>query len=114
MPLLDHAILVRLAGADPRRPEPVVVKDCLEPLFTPTFQLVQELLVAKRGLELPRALRRLDLFDLVVLDDIGYVQQTPDEIEVPFTSLPSGTSAGSSSSPPTSCSASGTGSSRTP
>ena len=56
-------------------------------LFTPTFQLVQELLVAKRDLELPRALRRLDLFDLVVLDDIGYVQQSPDEIEVLFTFL---------------------------
>ncbi len=56
-------------------------------LFTPTFQLVQELLVAKRELELPRALRRLDVFDLVVLDDIGYVQQTPDEIEVLFTFL---------------------------
>lgn len=56
-------------------------------LFAPTFQLVQELLVAKRELELPRALRRLDLFDLVILDDIGYVQQTPDEIEVLFTFL---------------------------
>jgi DNA replication protein DnaC len=56
-------------------------------LFTPTFQLVQELLVAKRELELPRALRRLDVFDLVVLDDIGYVQQAPDEIEVLFTFL---------------------------
>jgi DNA replication protein DnaC len=56
-------------------------------LFTPTFQLVQELLAAKRELELPRALRRLDVFDLVVLDDIGYVQQNPDEIEVLFTFL---------------------------
>jgi DNA replication protein DnaC len=54
-------------------------------LFTPTFQLVQELLVAKRDLELPRALRRLDLFDLVILDDIGYVAQSADEIEVLFT-----------------------------
>jgi DNA replication protein DnaC len=51
-------------------------------LFTPTFQLVQELLVAKRDLELPRALRRLDVYDLLILDDIGYVQQSPDEIEV--------------------------------
>lgn len=36
--------------------------------FTPTFRLVQELLAAKRELELPRALRRLDLFDLLILD----------------------------------------------
>ncbi len=53
-------------------------------LFVPTFQLVQELLVAKRDLSLPRA-RRLDVFDLLILDDIGYVQQSPDEIEVLFT-----------------------------
>lgn len=54
-------------------------------LFIPTFQLVQELLAAKRDLELPRALRRLDVFELLILDDIGYVQQSPDEIEVLFT-----------------------------
>lgn len=54
-------------------------------LFTPTFRLVQELLLAKRELRLPRALRRLDLFDVLVLDDIGYVQQSPEEVEVLFT-----------------------------
>jgi DNA replication protein DnaC len=54
-------------------------------LFMPTFKLVQELLAAKRDLQLPRALRRLDVFELVILDDIGYVQQSPDEIEVLFT-----------------------------
>ena len=56
-------------------------------LFAPTYKLVQDLLAAKRNLELPRALRRLDVFDLVILDDIGYVQQSPDEIEVLFTFL---------------------------
>ncbi len=55
--------------------------------FAPTYQLVQELLQAKRDLDLPRALRKLDLFDLLILDDIGYVQQSPDEIEVLFTLL---------------------------
>jgi DNA replication protein DnaC len=54
-------------------------------LFSPTFRLVQELLAAKRDLKLPRALRKLDLFDVVVLDDIGYVQQAPEEVEVLFT-----------------------------
>ena len=54
-------------------------------LFTPTYQLVQELLAAKRDLALPRALRRLDVYELLILDDIGYVQQSPDEIEVLFT-----------------------------
>ncbi len=54
-------------------------------LFTPTFRLVQELLAAKRDLNLPRALRRLDAFELLILDDIGYVQQSADEVEVLFT-----------------------------
>jgi DNA replication protein DnaC len=54
-------------------------------LFSPTFRLVQELLAARRDLKLPGALRKLDLFDVVVLDDIGYVQQAPEEVEVPFT-----------------------------
>ncbi len=56
-------------------------------LFTPTFQLVQRLLIAKRELELEKLLRRLDSFDCVILDDIGYVQQDRDEIEVLFTFL---------------------------
>ncbi len=53
--------------------------------FTPTYLLVQQLLVAKRALDLPRALRKLDAFDLLILDDIGYVQQAADEVEVLFT-----------------------------
>ena len=56
-------------------------------MFVPTFRLVQDLLAAKRDLGLPRALRRLDTFDLLILDDLGYVQQTEDEIEVLFTLL---------------------------
>jgi DNA replication protein DnaC len=56
-------------------------------LFTPTYQLVQRLLIAKRDLALERALRRLDRFDVVVLDDIGYVQQNREEMEVLFTFL---------------------------
>lgn len=54
-------------------------------LFLPTFRLVQELLAAKRDLELPRALRKLDHFELLILDDIGYVQQSHEEAEVLFT-----------------------------
>jgi DNA replication protein DnaC len=54
-------------------------------LFTPTYQLVQQLLAARRDLALPRALRALDIFDAVILDDLGYVQQTTDEAEVLFT-----------------------------
>lgn len=56
-------------------------------LFMPTYQLVQQLLAARRDLTLPRALRVLDAYDVMVLDDLGYVQQTPDEAEVLFTLL---------------------------
>ena len=54
-------------------------------LFTPTYQLVQQLLSARRDLCLPKALRALDAFDAVILDDLGYVQQTAEEAEVLFT-----------------------------
>ncbi len=36
-------------------------------LFTPAYALVQELLGAKRDLQLPRALRKLDLFEVILL-----------------------------------------------
>lgn len=55
--------------------------------FAPTFRLVQDLLVAKREYGLPRALRKLDLFEVLILDDIGYVQQSQEEMEVLFTLL---------------------------
>lgn len=54
-------------------------------LFVPAYKLVQDLLAAKRDLELPRALRKLDVFELIILDDIGYIKQRPDEVEVLFT-----------------------------
>ena len=55
--------------------------------FTPTFSLVQMLLAAKRDLRLEKELAALDVFDVVILDDIGYVQQNRDEMEVLFTFL---------------------------
>ncbi len=54
-------------------------------LFTTTAMIVQRLLRAKRDLVLERELDRLDAFDAVILDDIGYVQQERDEMEVLFT-----------------------------
>ena len=54
-------------------------------LFTPAYRLVQELLAAKRDLDLPRRLRRLDNFDLLLLDDLGYLPQGTEESEVLFT-----------------------------
>jgi len=54
-------------------------------LFTPTYALVQHLQSAKRALELPRLLRKLDRFELLILDDIGYTRQSAEDAEVLFT-----------------------------
>jgi DNA replication protein DnaC len=54
-------------------------------LFTASSMLVQELLIAKRDLKLTRLLKRLARYELLVLDDIGYVQQSREEMEVLFT-----------------------------
>jgi DNA replication protein DnaC len=56
-------------------------------LFTPCGHLVQELLAAKRDLQLPRALKRLARYHAVIIDDIGYVQQDREEMEVLFSLL---------------------------
>ena len=45
----------------------------------------RRLLAAKRDLELPRMLRKLDNFDLLVIDDLGYLPQGADESKVLFT-----------------------------
>ena len=54
-------------------------------LFIPAYRLVQDMLAAKRDLELPRILRKLDNFDLLVIDDLGYLPQGAEESEVLFT-----------------------------
>ena len=54
-------------------------------LFAPAYRLVQELLAAKRDLGLPRRLRKLDNFDFLLLDDLGYLPQGAEESEVLFT-----------------------------
>lgn len=56
-------------------------------LFRPCSLLVQELLIAKRDLKLPRLLKRLSKLDAVIIDDIGYVQHSREEMEVLFTLL---------------------------
>jgi len=55
--------------------------------FTPTFKLVQQLLTAKKDLRLDGLLKKLDRFDAIILDDLGYVQQSREEMEVLFTFL---------------------------
>jgi DNA replication protein DnaC len=55
--------------------------------FSTCSLLVQELLIAKRDLKLSRVLKRLAKFDAIMIDDIGYVQQSREEMEVLFTLL---------------------------
>jgi DNA replication protein DnaC len=49
-------------------------------LFSSCSLLVQQLLIAKRDLNLPRILKRLRKYDALIIDDIGYVQQNRDDI----------------------------------
>ncbi len=56
-------------------------------LFCHCALLVQDLLIAKQELKLPRLLKRLEKFEALIIDDIGYVQQSRDEMEVLFTLL---------------------------
>ena len=55
--------------------------------FWTTGLLVQELLIAKRDLKLSRVLKRLAGYEVLILDDLGYVQQSREEMGVLFTLL---------------------------
>ena len=56
-------------------------------LFISCSQLVQELLIAKRDLVMSKFLKKLSRYDAVIIDDIGYVQHSRQEMEVLFTFL---------------------------
>ena len=56
-------------------------------MFATCGLLVQELLAAKRDLRLERLIKRLSGFEALIIDDLGYVQQSRDEMEVLFTLL---------------------------
>ncbi len=56
-------------------------------LFATCSLLVQELLAAKRDLKLDRFIKRLASFEALIIDDLGYVQQSREEMEVLFTLL---------------------------
>ncbi len=56
-------------------------------LFTSCALLVQDLLKAKRDLKLASKLKRMSRYAAILIDDIGYVQQDRQEMEVLFTLL---------------------------
>jgi DNA replication protein DnaC len=49
--------------------------------------LVQALLKAKQELKLARLLKKLSRYEALIIDDLGYVQQSREEMEVLFTLL---------------------------
>ena len=53
-------------------------------LFRPCELWVQELLRAKRDLDIGRVLKKLRNYQVIIVDDIGYVQQSREEMEVLF------------------------------
>jgi len=56
-------------------------------LFKSCCHLVQELLNAKKDLRLPQYLKKIGRYDALIIDDIGYVQQDRQEMEVLFSLL---------------------------
>ena len=55
--------------------------------FSTCDVMVQQLLRAKRALELDKLLKKLAKYDALMIDDFGYVKQDRDEMEVLFTLL---------------------------
>jgi len=56
-------------------------------LYNTCSLLVQELLIAKRDLKLAQTLKRLGRYEALFIDEMGYVQQSREEMEVLFTLL---------------------------
>jgi len=56
-------------------------------IFTTCGLMVQDLLAAKRDLKLRGFLKKISRYQVMILDDIGYVQYSREEMEVLFTLL---------------------------
>ena len=55
--------------------------------YTSCAMLVQDLLAAKRDLRLSKEIKKLARYDGLIIDEMGYVQQSREEMEVLFTLL---------------------------
>ena len=62
-----------------------LVKQGQSVYFSTCQLLVQDLLRAKRDLRIERTIKKLGKFDALIIDDLGYVQQSREEMEVLFT-----------------------------
>lgn len=61
-----------------------LVEQGVRVLFKSALTLVQELLLAKKNLDLPKFLEKLNRYQVVILDDMGYVKKTEIETSVLF------------------------------
>jgi DNA replication protein DnaC len=64
-----------------------LIRDGRRILYRPCSLLVQDLLVAKRDLTLAKLIKHMSLYEGLLIDDLGYVQQSREEMEVLFTLL---------------------------
>ena len=55
--------------------------------FTKCSLLMQDLLAAKRDLRLSKEIKRLGKFEGLIIDDLGYIQQSREDMDVVFTLL---------------------------
>ncbi len=55
--------------------------------FTKCSLLMQDLLAAKRDLRLSKEIKRLSRYEGLIIDDLGYIQQSRDDMDVVFTLL---------------------------
>lgn len=62
----------------------LVVRHGLNVLFIPSARLMERLLRAREALNLEKELKRLDKFDLVIVDELGYMEHRRDEMELFF------------------------------
>jgi DNA replication protein DnaC len=61
-----------------------LIQQNIKVLFTSTTKLVQQLQAARRDCCLPADLAKLDKYDVIILDDIGYVRKDESETHVLF------------------------------
>lgn len=61
-----------------------LVEKGVQILFTSTTELVQNLQASRRDLTLPATLAKLDKYEVLILDDIGYVRKDDAETHVLF------------------------------
>jgi DNA replication protein DnaC len=55
--------------------------------FTKCTLLMQDLLAAKRDLRLSKEIKRLSRYEGLIIDDLGYIQQSREDMDVVFTLL---------------------------